>query len=390
MALDYASSNIAAGNSLFGATAGETLTVWGMTFVQANRFLLVLVRLSSGSLVWKKIDPLTLTTVGYDMTFTPTVAGIDASDRSASKQGQFLQSDDTHLFYLKGNVIHRRSYLTGAASGSHTLNNATGTGLNAVNLDGIVYSGAGGALYVYSKTDGKVYRYASSQLTWSGSAINASSTATETLFTTLLPRGGFVQPITNDVVFLFADSAGNSRFGSKYTADLLTRKGVTDYEFTSANVVAAEFRGSILYLLACDNLVAGSGLYIYRYGDASTGQVSTFQTDLYVDKDRVKVGSNEIIRVVYSARDGYGEKFQPTEFVRFSLLKVGDEFDADDLALSPTNNANSFRNSQNEPVNTVLDIPFDLNGEATCYLHTPLEIPRSVLLYRVRAKYPIN
>lgn len=388
MSLTYTESNIAAGNLIFGVTSDKTLSIWGMTFVEEDRFILVLARVSDGTMEWRKIDPLTLTTVGYAMPYAPSVIGVDPGDRTSTKQGQYLDSNGDYLYYLNGNTLYRCDYATGVAAGYHVLRDTSNSPLTGSLIDGFVYRGPGKPLYVYSSTTQKIYRYNHSALVWNDTPISANVQVTETTLSSLQAKGAFIQPETEDFVLLVA--GGPSRFAVKYTEDLVTRKGITEYSFTSNSVCCVDFRNTLLHFLASDNTVAGGGIYIYRYGDASTGVVSTDNTSIGVDTDRVKAGSGTVVKVTYSARDGYGEKFQPTEYVRFNVMKVGDAYDGNDGALAATNDPETFRDSQGNPINPTLDVPFDVNGNAVCYWHTPLTVPTDLLLHRIRAKYPIN
>lgn len=382
--LNYTGSNIAAGNALFGASSSHTLSIWGAAFIESGRFVLVLVRKSDGAVAWKKLDPLTLTPVAYDMPYAPSVAGIAANDRGATTQGQFLYADDTYLYYYKGTTIYRRDFITGADAGSHQLRTTTGTLLNGSTVNAITKSSL--HLYVVAKADGRIYRYDTAQLTWTGSTLNAATQITESEFTNSDVVGALVQPNTNDLVVLLRGSALRA---IKYNVALTTKKGVTAWDGPSASVAAAQFRGSIVHTFASDNTLAGTGFFVYRYADGSTGVVATEQTYLSLDNDRVKAGAGTVAKVTFRVRDGYGEKFQPTEFARFTLIKIGDVYDKNDGALA-TNQLGPFRDSSGNPLNTQLDVSFNTDGDAICYWQGPEDIPSNFLLLRIRAKYPIN
>jgi hypothetical protein len=390
MALTYTGSNIALGNPLMGALPTDTLSVWGAAFVEEGRFLLVLVRTSGGSLVWKKVDPLTLQSVTYDTIYPPTTAGIALGDRGAETQGQFLSAEGDYLYYLKGNVLHRIVYDSGVSAGFHTLRTTTGVNLNGSTINAFTLSPVG--LCVVSATDGKVYFYPSGSLVWNNSALNATNQITEPLFSSSTVRGAFVQPVTHDLIVL--TSGGGSR-ALRFNATASERKGstlVVDSDgrssFHVGYVVSCQFRGSVLYFTASDNSFVGAGVYVFRFADASTGVVAKDQSGLTVSESRVQVASGTVVRVGFRALDGWGDSFPSNDYVRFSVLKIGDVFDRNDGALS-VSPLGPFRDAQDSPINPELDVQFGSNGEAVCYWHTPLELNVDVLYHRIRAKYPI-
>lgn len=380
--LEYTGSTIAASNSVMTATGAQRLSIWGMTFVEGSRFMLVLAKRSDGVMVWRKVDTLAVSTISYAMPYEPVAAGIAITDRG-DVQGQFLTSDENYLYYLRGSELLRRNYDNGSSAGSHILRDGSDVALNGANIGAIAVSPD--FIYVVSKVEQKVFAFSLAGFAWDGTSRQATSTAPEARLTDRL-CGAYVQPSTLDLVLLIK---GSDNIAVKYAAGLTLRKGSTVWTDPSTNIIAAQYRGSTVHVLASDNLQAGTGFHIFRFADASTGVIAQEKSMLSFSETRVKVGSGSIVRVTYRATDGYGEVLPNADFVLFTLLRVGDADDSNDGALALTA-LGPFRNSQGEPYNMSLEVPFNNNGEATCFWLAPETSPRTTMYHRIRAKVTPN
>lgn len=382
--LNYLSSTVSVGNSVFGLSNVVTAALWGTTFI-GERFALTLVA-SGGSVYWKKIDTYMDSTVAYDMTFTPAEAGITAADTHEASTGQFIAADSTYLYYLKANTVVRTALATGLASGSVTLRSSSMAAIPANALGAITVKGS--YLYVASKSQGLLYAFNMGAWAWDGTNKDAIRQVAVTELSTYSLSGLFTQPGSDTDVVVLVKQGTNSALAIKYTADLLTRKGDTNWTNPSENIRSAQFRGSILYVAQNDPSVAGTGVLLHRFGDGSTNIVAKEKTQLILSEDRVRAGSGSKVKITFIAKDGYGLTFPITEKVRFSIVRVGDSFDKNDGALALTENG-PFRDASDNPVNVSLDASFDVTGKAECYWHAPIEIPVEVLMYRIKVQFPI-
>jgi hypothetical protein len=382
--LQYLSSTISVGNPVFGLTNVNTCALRGMTFV-GSRFALTLVE-SGGSLYWKFIDTYSDTTVSYDVPFTPAQAGLAASDVHESVTGQFLASDSAYLYYMNGSTVKRINIETGTDAGSQILRSSSMAVIPAAAVGGITVKGS--MLYLVSKSQQLLYVFNMNALAWDGSSTNAVRQVTVSELATHTLCGLFTQSGSDTDVVLLLKNGSTSAVAIKFTLDLLTRKGQTEWTSPSTNIVAAQFKGSILHVVKNDPTTAGSGVLIHRFGDGSTDIVAKEKTILALSDERVKAGSGKVVKITFSAKDGYNQTFPITDKVRFSLMKVGEAFDKNDGALGASANS-TFRNSSDEPISTSLEISFDSTGKAECFWHTPIEVPVDVLLHRIKVEYPI-
>lgn len=382
--LNYLSSTVSVGNGTFGLTNLVTCSLWGMTFIE-DRYALVLVE-SGGALYWKKIDTFTDSVVSYDMTYTPTQAGLSAADTHEGTAGQFLASDGTYIYYLKANTVLRFTIATGVDAGSQTLRSSTGAAIPASALGAISIKGSN--LYAASKAQQLVYLFNTAGWAWDGTPQNAVRNTTVTELATHNLSGLYTQGGTDNDVVVLMKLGTTSALAVKYTSDLVTRKGQTTWSDPSINIRCAQFKGSILHLVQNDPTLAGTGVLIHRFGDGSTGIVAREQTLLTLSEDRVKAGSGTKVKISFTVKDGYGLAFAASEKTRFSIVKVGDAFDKNDGALAATTSG-PFRDASDNPVNVSIDIPFDVTGKAECYWESPVEVPVDVLLHRIKVEYPI-
>jgi hypothetical protein len=381
MALNYASSVLSVGNNVFGADSNHSIQLRGGAFLDSRYLLLLIKNNSTNEMVWKKLDTLSTSTVSYDIAIdVNTIA--EASDWAA--QGQYLAVDNGFIYYLKGSSLVKVNATSGEIIGSNLLRRQSGAATTASSLR--TMNVLGNNLYVTSQTDGIIIRYDLSTFLWNGTNRNAITERSVSHFGSHDIMASFIQSGSTEFVVMLK---GPKKVALKFTSDLAEQLGTgSSWSDPSDNIVSAQFSGSILYVLACNDSLAGTGVQAYRFGDASTGEVDEEHTIFSVSSNRVRVGSGQVVTLKYSARDGYGLVFTPEQAVRFSLIRIGDIFDSNDGALSL--NANGpFRGPAGDPLAVTLDVPFDGTGSATCYWHTPLEIPVKELLHRIRVRYPI-
>ena len=379
MSLDYTSSNLVVGNGVFGLTGSDTTACWGFCFVDLNRFALTLVS-DGANLFWKKIDVLSTTVAFYDMLYTPADAGIEFTDSHPVK-GNFLWQDSDMLYYLKEEVLHQRNITTGASVGTKTLRSILSANIDASTIDHIAVKG--NEVYAVSGSLNKLYHWTVS--VWDAGTVDASEEVTVSELTASTLDGLFTQPgADTDIIVL---TKGSAKQALKYTSTL-TRVGESLWDDPSTNISATVFRGSILYFLANDEITAGIGLYFYRFGDGSTNIIAPVETVLTISASQIKAGNLVPLTITFTARDGYGVPFQPTDPVRFSILRQGSAFDTNDGALAITS-VGPFRDSIGNPINTQLDLYFDAGGSAVAYWQAPLVIPTDTVLHRIKIDYPL-
>ena len=379
MAINYTNSNLPVGNIAFGLTNSNTVACWGVCFIENGRFALTLVKDNTGALTWKKIDVQSIALAYYDMPFTPADAGIDTADLHPTK-GNFLVYDGGSLYYLKGNVLHKRNVTTGVSEGTKLLRDAGGVALVGTSLNHLAIKGS--EVYVASKPNGKVYHWTIS--TFDAAPADATNEVSVSEFTGELVAFVTQPGADTDVV---AFTKGSSKLAIKFTSALV-RRGESFWSDPSTNLTLGVFRGSILYLLANDHTTAGVGIYFYRFGDGSTDIIAPAETLYSISSSQIKAGTEEPLTVVFTAKDGFGLPFQPVDYVRFSVVKYGDVFDKNDGALA-LSALGPFRDNQGNPINTQLDLTFDGTGTAIVYWQAPLEIPADTVLHRIKVKYPI-
>jgi len=379
MAINYTSTNIPVGNTVFGLTSFDTVECWGTCFVENNRFALILVK-SGAALYWKKLDVLAVSPVYYDMEYSPTFASILPTDIHPTK-GNFLCQDGGYIYYVNNSYLYRINAVTGAADGSKILRNASSVAVGSQFINHILVKGT--QVYALSKANTKLYH-------WDIAAFDGGTT--DALEETTVPElvlgsacGLYAMPgADTDVVVVTKNTA---KLAIKYTATLV-RKGESYWTDPSSNITLAILRGSIIYMVANDELTAGAGLYIYKYGDGSTGIIAPNETIYTISSTQIKAATSEPLTLTFSSKDGFGVPFQPTDFVRFSLIKQGDMFDKNDGALSDQY-AGPFRDNVSNPINTQLDLTFDSEGSVVLYWQAPLEIQAETVMHRIRVQYPI-